>query len=118
MKRPALTTLLVLAAACMTGCPVYDHEADGCYRNQDCAVGYVCDVSNGLCVLQGVPPASCARPEDCRSNETCIADGSCQVGDCTFFGGQCVTGYDCTQSNGAWACVPTGSAGAAGATGI
>jgi len=114
MKRPMVTAVLLFAITGLAGCPIYDHEDDGCYRDSDCARDYVCDYDSGYCVL---PNKTCSRPSDCDSTSTCTPAGVCQPGDCTFSHG-CVSGYFCDSSSGVWQCVPNGSvttsAGAAG----
>jgi len=118
MKRPVVTALFLCAAAALPGCPIYDHQDGGCYRNSDCASGYVCDDNTGECYLPGIPPSdsSCNKPGDCGVNETCSKLRQCVSGDCTFSG--CVSGYSCDSSSGTWECVPSSSAGAAGAGGM
>src|SRR4051794_25732931 len=114
MKRPVVTALFLCAAAALPGCPIYDHEDAGCYRNSDCASGYVCDDNSGEC-YQPVTPSngdnSCTKPGDCAANATCNKVGQCVYGDCTFNG--CVSGYECDSSSGTWQCVSSGAAGAA-----
>jgi hypothetical protein len=118
MKRPALTTLLVLAGAFMAGCPIYDHPDIGCVLNRDCAPGYVCQQNSGSCVPLSYPnPPACFSPSDCASSETCTVDGRCASGDCTFHDSRCVSGYVCAQQDGAWRCIPSGAGGSAGAAG-
>ena len=111
MKRPVVTAVLLLAVAGLAGCPIYDHENAGCYRDRDCASNYVCD-RYGDCVL---PDNSfCNKPSDCASTSTCTPAGTCSIGDCSFLG--CVAGYTCDSSTGVWGCVVNGS-GAGGASG-
>ena len=114
MKRPVMTAVFLVAIAGLAGCPIYDHEDDGCYRDSDCARDYICNF-NGDCVR----PANdtCSRPSDCDSTSTCSPSGVCVAGDCTFSHG-CVSGYFCDSSSGIWQCVANGSVtGAAGSTG-
>jgi hypothetical protein len=113
MKRPMVTAVLLFAVAGLAGCPIYDHESDGCYRDSDCAQSYVCDTNSGACVLPNMP--SCSKPSDCDSTYTCTSAGVCLTGDCTF--NSCVSGYRCDSSGGTWACVANGSIGAAGESG-
>jgi hypothetical protein len=112
MKRPVVTAVFLFAVAGLAGCPVYDHDSDGCYRDSDCARNYVCNQNNGDCVLAN--DLSCSRPSDCDSTSTCTSAGLCAYGDCTFNG--CVAGYRCDSSTKVWLCVANGS-GAAGASG-
>jgi hypothetical protein len=114
MKRPVITAVLLFAVAGLAGCPVYDHENSGCYRNSDCAQSYVCDTQSGDCVAPGV--YNCTKPADCDATYTCTSAGVCVPGDCTFNG--CLSGYRCDSSSDAWGCVLNGSAGAAGESGV
>ncbi len=119
MKRPVVTALFLCAAAALAGCPIYDHEDAGCYRNSDCASGYVCDDHTGECYQPSVPSNgdnSCGKPSDCGVNETCSKTGQCVSGDCTFSG--CVSGYVCDSSSGTWQCISSAAVGAAGAGGM
>ncbi|MEO8903804.1 MAG: hypothetical protein ABI488_15975 [Polyangiaceae bacterium] len=119
MKRPVVTALLFCAAAALAGCPVYDHEDAGCYRNSDCASGYVCDDSSGECYQPSSPTDgnSCNKPSDCGVNETCNKAAECVSGDCTFSG--CINGFTCDSSSGKWQCISdtAGTAGEGGAAG-
>ncbi|MEP7049280.1 MAG: hypothetical protein ABJB12_02960 [Pseudomonadota bacterium] len=120
MKRPVVTALFLCAAAALPGCPIYDHEDAGCYRDGDCASNFVCDVDTGECYQPTAPPpadSSCNRPSDCAANETCNKAGQCVSGDCTFSG--CVSGYECDSSSGVWLCLAAadGAAGAGGMSG-
>ena len=109
-----VTALLLCAVAALSGCPIYDESA-GCYRNSDCATGYLCDVGPGECYQPTSPTdGSCSKPSDCGVNETCSKAGECVSGDCTFSG--CVSGYVCDSSSGKWECT-SGSTGTAGASG-
>jgi hypothetical protein len=113
MKRPLVTAVFLCAIAGLAGCPIYDHESDGCYRDSDCALNYICNNRTGDCVVPS--NFSCTRPSDCDSTATCTPAGVCMSGDCTFYNG-CVAGYRCDSSQGFWGCVPNGS-GAAGQAG-
>lgn len=117
MKRPVLTTFLVLAAAFTAGCPVYDHENAGCFVDQDCATGYFCDTNTGTCYAPVYQQPTCIRPADCLSSQTCTVSGVCADGDCSFHGSQCVAGYVCAHSTGVWACELGGASGAGGSSG-
>ena len=107
MKRPVLTAVFLLAVAGLAGCPIYDHQDAGCYRDSDCARGYVCDQHNGDCVTAN-DTNTCNQPADCDATSTCTPAGVCGFGDCSFYHG-CVSGYQCDSGSGVWACVPNGS---------
>ena len=111
MKRALVTAVFLGAVAALGGCPIYNHEDGGCYRDSDCAPGYSCDDRTGDCYAPQVE-GSCVRPSDCDANQTCNLSGECGSGDCTFHG--CVAGYTCDSSSGVWECVLTQN-GAAGA---
>ena len=113
MKRAVVTAVFLCAVAALSGCPIYSHEDEGCFRNSDCAPGYACDDNSGQCLLQG-NGNFCSRPEDCGSTQTCGSLGQCASGDCSFNG--CVSGYRCDSSSGTWMCVSklSGSAGSSG----
>jgi len=113
MKRPVITAVFLFAVVGLAGCPVYDHEDAGCYRDSDCARGYICE-QNGDCVAVS-DTTTCHQPADCDTTSTCTPAGVCEVGDCTFYHG-CVAGYRCDSSNGLWACV-LDNGGAAGSGG-
>jgi hypothetical protein len=123
MKRPVVTALFLCAAAALSGCPIYDHEEAGCYRDSDCAIGYACDVNSGECFQPTSPSGGngCSQPTDCGVNETCSKAALCVSGDCSFSG--CVSGYTCDSSSGKWECTSltggtpgaSGEGGAAGA---
>lgn len=113
MKRALVTTWILCAVATLGGCPIYNHEDEGCYRNRDCAPGYYCEDRSGECIAESVGATSCSRPSQCAGDQTCNPQGRCVSGDCTF--NDCVTGYACSKDSGTWSCVPGGSAGAAGA---
>jgi len=112
MKRSVVTAVFLFALVGLAGCPIYDHENAGCYRDGDCAANYVCNQNNGDCVA--AISLSCAKPSDCDSTATCAATGLCVFGDCTFNG--CIAGYSCSSGSGVWECAPDGS-GAAGSSG-
>src|SRR5450432_4257436 len=112
MKRPVLTAVFLVAVAGLAGCPIYDHEGDGCDRDSDCGRDYICDQPSGDCILGS--NIGCRAPSDCDMTSTCTPAGVCMTGDCSFYHG-CVAGYRCDSSSGVWACVP-GTAGAAGSS--
>ena len=123
MKRVVLSGAALLAALVLPGCPVYPEER-GCFSNQDCRAGEMCNV-HGNCVI---PPSSvggaggagggtgqCDEPSDCRGNQTCGSDRRCHIGDCTFH--SCVRGFECKPVNGEHTCTRVGdAAGGAGGT--
>ena len=120
MKRRAfapagLPGILLLSAFSLVGCPIYDHEEEGCFRREDCAPGYSCDRNTGECVGPGSTDG-CTRPSDCGSNETCDKNGDCRLGDCSFADIGCVDGYQCSKASGAWRCVAEGSPSSGGAS--
>ena len=104
MKKSAIPVALLLIAAGLSGCPIYDHDEAGCYRDSDCESGYLCDVDTGSCYAE-VVGAACRRPSDCENNETCSRSATCMVGDCHFAGVGCVQGYSCADVDGRWGCV-------------
>jgi hypothetical protein len=115
MKRVVLSSAALLAALVLPGCPVYPEER-GCFTHEDCRGGEVCSV-NGNCVIAnggaggaggagGSSSGQCDEPSDCRGNQTCGRDRRCHVGDCTFHG--CVSGFECRQVEGDWACARSG----------
>jgi hypothetical protein len=114
MKRPVVTAVILFAVAGLAGCPIYDHENDGCYRDSDCAQNYFCDKTTGDC--RSASAYSCTKPSDCDRTSTCTPSGQCMSGDCYFNG--CVAGFFCDSSTGIWQCIAngTGEAGAAGAS--
>src|SRR5947209_8386198 len=114
MKRPVVTAVFLFAVVGLAGCPVYDHESDGCYRDSDCARDFVCDVHSGDCVV--ATDVRCYAPSDCDTSSTCTPAGFCMSGDCSFYDG-CVAGYRCDSSNDVWQCVANGSGGTSGAAG-
>jgi hypothetical protein len=103
-----LPAIFVLSAFSLVGCPIYDHEDEGCASTRDCAPGYSCDRNTGECVAPG-DDGGCARPSDCGSNETCDRNGECRLGDCSFADIGCVDGFECQNAGGSWRCVPEGS---------
>lgn len=121
MKRAVLSVLFLSAITALGGCPIYSHDDDGCWRDRDCADGYLCNDSSGVCYLAGNGAASgrCVRPSDCVPNYTCNSSGQCVSGDCSFNG--CVSGYRCDASSGIWQCISNsvissgGGAGTGGA---
>ena len=113
MKRAVLAAVFLASVATLGGCPIYNHEDDGCYRDSDCGIDYACDRQTGECYLPGNGD-SCRRPSDCGVNQTCDVDGRCVAGDCSFNG--CVSGYRCDSSSGIWKCVSTAGGGSAGAS--
>ena len=103
MKRAVLSAVFLAGVVALGGCPIYSHEDDGCWRDTDCANGYVCDDSSGVCYLPNAGSGRCVRPSDCGVNQTCSSAGLCVSGDCSFSG--CVSGYRCDGSSGIWQCV-------------
>jgi hypothetical protein len=117
MKRSVVTAFFLCGLAGLAGCPIYDHESDGCFRDSDCAQNYFCDNATGDCRL--VTSVGCTKPSDCGMTSTCTPSGQCASGDCSFYDHSCVAGYRCDSSSGVWQCVASdsGSAGEAGASG-
>ncbi len=115
MKRPVVTAMFLFALAGVAGCPIYDHESAGCYRDSDCGQNYFCD-NAGDCRL-ATTGFSCTTPSECDETSTCTASGQCMIGDCSFYNHACVAGFRCDSSSGIWQCVANGT-GAAGATSI
>jgi hypothetical protein len=115
MKRPVVTAVFLCALAGLAGCPIYDHENDGCETDSDCAQAYACNLQTGDCYM----PSSftCSKPSDCDATSTCTPNNQCMPGDCSFYN-VCVAGYRCDSSTGIWECVAndSGAAGEAGAT--
>jgi hypothetical protein len=100
--------LIALVGATVSGCPVYDDDAGGCYDDYDCSVGYYCDYPSGACLREG-SSGSCEQPSDCAANETCSKSGICAEGDCHFASVGCVQGFECSGESGRWECVREGS---------
>ncbi len=118
MKKSALPAVLLLFGVGLgvTGCPVYDSDDVGCFRNQDCAAGYLCDDQSGNCYADPtVAPNACNSPDDCGKNETCGRSGTCVTGDCHFSSVGCVNGYACSSTTGRWECLAQGPANNGGA---
>ncbi len=113
MKRAFLAAVFLASVSMLGGCPIYNHDEDGCYRDSDCGIDYSCNRQTGDCYLPGGGD-SCRRPSDCGVNQTCNVDGRCVSGDCSFDG--CVSGYRCDSSSGIWECVSTASGGSGGAS--
>jgi hypothetical protein len=105
MKKSAFPAALLLIAASLSGCPIYDHDDSGCYRDSDCATGYLCDDDTGDCYREDDDGAACRMPSDCGTNETCSRSGTCTPGDCHFASVGCVHGYTCSSASGLWECV-------------
>lgn len=104
MKKLGLPAPLLLIAAALSGCPLYDDE--GCTDcGRQCADGYTLDAA-GDCVKP-----SCSQPSDCDANETCNQFGTCSTGDCHYESVGCVSGYLCSSESGRWECVAEGSVG-------
>jgi hypothetical protein len=118
MKRPVVTAMFLFALAGLAGCPIYDHESAGCFRNSDCAQNYFCDSASGDCRL-ATTGYTCSQPSDCAETSTCTASGQCMIGDCSFYNHACVAGFRCDSSSGIWQCVANGTAeaGVSGAGG-
>ncbi|MET0793891.1 MAG: hypothetical protein ABW061_20395 [Polyangiaceae bacterium] len=119
-KRAVFSTLFLGAVAALGGCPIYSHDDDGCWRDRDCASGYLCDDYTGDCYVPNSGNGRCVRPSDCGVNQTCGEIGRCVSGDCSFSG--CVAGYHCDAQTGIWQCVsdangtPNGGSGGGGGT--
>ena len=118
MKKSAFPAALLLIAAGLSGCPIYDDDDSGCHADQDCASGYLCDHDTGECYLEDDGTA-CRKPSDCGTNETCSRSGICTTGDCHFSTVGCVRGYTCSSTSGRWECVDDSQAagGSSGADG-
>jgi hypothetical protein len=120
MNKSAFPAALLLIAAGLSGCPIYDHHDSGCYRDSDCAPGYLCNDDTGDCYPEDDDGAACRRPGDCGTNETCSRSGTCTTGDCHFSGVGCVRGYTCSSASGRWECVddtPSAGGSSSGASG-
>jgi hypothetical protein len=111
MKKSAFPAALLLLGVVVSGCPVYDDD-NGCFVDEDCPWGSVCDGNTGSCVVSpgDSTDASCRRPSDCGANETCSRFGTCMAGDCHFSSVGCVHGYECSPDSGRWECVALGAA--------
>jgi hypothetical protein len=108
--RMSRSTLFSLAfpALVAAGCPAYD---DGCYRDRDCAPGYECRRSTGVCEQPQKPREQrCDEPADCSG--TCDRFGRCRAEGCDLVG--CVSGYTCESSGPEPVCVGSAAAGGAG----
>jgi hypothetical protein len=112
--RVAATVIILFALGAFGGCQSSSMD-DGCYSDNDCASGDICDDASGTCrtPVDGGSD-SCSAPSDCAASYTCGDKGLCLPGDCYFNG--CVTGFECQSSTGTWQCLPS-SAGAAGTSG-
>lgn len=111
----ARPTVIFFAALAVVGACSTTTMEGGCYSDNDCETGYLCDDSSGACYLgTDGNDVTCSKPSDCLASYTCGQDGHCAPGDCYFNG--CVTGFDCQSSTGTWQCLPN-SAGAGGASG-
>jgi hypothetical protein len=104
MKKSALPAALLLIAAGLSGCPIYDDDDSGCRADRECTSGYRCDRDTGECYLEDDGTA-CRKPSDCGTNETCSRSGICTTGDCHFSTVGCVRGYTCSSLSGRWDCV-------------
>lgn len=111
MKKSAFPAALLLLGVVLSGCPVYESDDVDCFNDLDCAVGYVCDDPSGRCVAEATTPeaASCRRPSDCGTNETCSRFGTCSTGDCHYASVGCIRGYECSPDSGRWECVAAGA---------
>ncbi len=108
MKKSALPAALLLFGVGLgvSGCPVYDSDDVGCFDDQDCGDGYVCDDGTGSCFAEPSNTSlACNAPDDCDTNETCGRSGTCVTGDCHFASVGCVSGYVCSSSSGRWECL-------------
>ena len=105
MKKSAFPAALLLIAAGLSGCPIYDDDDSGCYRDSDCASGYLCDHDTRDCYPEDDDGTACRKPSDCGENETCSKSGTCTTGDCHFSSVGCVRGYTCSGTSGRWECV-------------
>lgn len=120
MKKSAFPAALLLIAAGLSGCPIYDRSSSGCFDDWDCAPGYACNDRSGSCEAERAG-SDCAEPDDCGPNETCSRFGTCTIGDCNYTSVGCVAGFACSIEDGRWLCVPEaaaqgGSDGGAGAS--
>lgn len=110
MNKFAFSLAVLALGVTASGCPIYESDESGCYSDFDCADGYFCDDASLTCVGTGPGTASCEKPSDCGTNETCSRSGSCLVGDCHFSSVGCVRGFTCSSESGRWQCEPSGSA--------
>src|SRR4051812_4596225 len=105
--RAGVAAIFLTALAVFGGCTSTGDYEDGCYDDSDCASGYVCDASIGICAApvdgSGGGGDACRAPTDCSASYTCSPQGRCQPGDCYFHG--CVTGFECRSSTGTWECL-------------
>lgn len=109
------TTFTLIGSLLAGGCPMFS-DRTGCWDNRDCAQGFSCDRSSGLCrTSTNEQPATCERPEDCEAGLNCGDTGVCVRGDCTFTG--CVEGYRCSSASGAWICESVSAGGQGGGGG-
>ncbi|HEY0469663.1 MAG TPA: hypothetical protein VGC79_35980 [Polyangiaceae bacterium] len=114
--RAAVTAMFFVALGALAGPGCTSTSShDGCYSDNECAVGERCDEYYGTCVVptDGGGDA-CSAPTDCPASYTCGEKGRCSPGDCYFSG--CITGYECKSSTGRWECLASSgdTAGAAG----
>lgn len=113
-KKSAFPAALLLIAAALSGCPLYDDDL-GCEVDSDCASGYLCDDDSGECFVEDSD--ACRRPSDCGANETCSRFGTCTTGDCHYESVGCVRGYTCSSDSGRWECVDRDATSDGGASG-
>ena len=113
MNRLSLLGLLAAGAALLTGCPLYDEGAQGCF---ECGVGGGTTTTTTTVTGTG-SEWPCTKPEDCTGiNETCSAEGVCKTGDCSING--CVEGYVCRKGEDQQVhCFASAGVGGAGGTG-
>jgi hypothetical protein len=119
MKKSALPAALLLFGVGLgvSGCPVYDGGDVGCFSDQDCPDGYLCDTTTTSCVAeQANRSPTCNSPDDCGTNETCARSGTCVSGDCHFKSVGCVNGYACSSTTGRWECLEQGPGSNGGAS--
>ncbi len=117
-KSPFPARLLLFTVGLgVSGCPVYESNDVGCFHDQDCAAGYLCDGDSGSCYADpGRDPNACKAPGNCGTNETCSRSGTCMAGDCHFASVGCVSGYVCSSSSGRWECLEQGPGTSGGAS--
>ncbi len=109
------STLMVVSALVVAGCPVYGGRCDG---DADCGPGYSCRAPAGVCVAPSNPgPERCAAPSDCAGDGTCDRFGRCRTESCREVG--CIEGFVCHVEALGERCVagPASSGGAAGEAG-